>query len=279
VIRRSVPGLLLCLLGLLGLPQAGRADEQDAGAKLLASGDVRVRVTTGPAASVLVGSRAFVRLEFLTSSFFKGAPDLPDLAARHAIVRRESSTAVNGSVRIDGVAFASQMWEYAVYPQRAGPIRIPALNVVLRVAGENGEVIEVAARTPHAVLEARLPPGAEDLAFVIGAASLTVTSGREPGTSAFKVGGAFRRTITIRVDGAPAMLIAPLPTPAFEGVAIYADAPRVDDHAERGDLRGVREESTAYVMERAGTYELPAVRIPWWNTETQTLETAVVPGF
>jgi hypothetical protein len=279
VTSRALPTLLACLLAALIVPTTARAEDEDLGAKLLASGAVKIRTQAVGEGPVWVGSRAVVRIEFLTKSFFKGAPDLPDLAVRRAIVRRESSTAINGSERIDGVPYASQIWEYAIYPQRVGTLRVPSLDVVLRVAGEDGEVIEVAGRTASAVLEVRLPPGAEGLAFVICAPALRVATTREPEDATFRVGGAFRRTVSVRVEGAPAMLIEPLPAVELEGVAIYPDAPSIEETSVRGDLQGLREESTAYVMERAGSYTLPAVRIPWWNTTTGTLEMAEVPAF
>ena len=101
---------------------------------------------------------------------------------------------------------------------------------------------------------------------------------REGDPSSLKVGDAFQRRITITIDGAPGMLISPLPPFEAQGLATaYPDAPRVEDETHRGALEGRRTASTTWVMERPGTATLPAVEVRWFNLTSGALETATLP--
>ena len=41
-------------------------------------------------------------------------------------------------------------------------------------------------------------------------------------------------------------------------------------------MTGTRSESVTYVVEQPGKYELPEIRIVWWNTSNQSLQTEVI---
>jgi len=64
----------------------------------------------------------------------------------------------------------------------------------------------------------------------------------------------------------------------MEGIKHYPDQPSISDDEISSGLLGSRRDSVAIVPTRAGSIEIPAVEIPWWDTETGTLRTAVVPA-
>ena len=74
------------------------------------------------------------------------------------------------------------------------------------------------------------------------------------------------------------MAFEPLQQEAIDGLASYPAQASVDDRQVRGTIEGMRTESITYVAERAGTYELPAIRINWWNIGTESLEQIELEG-
>jgi len=64
----------------------------------------------------------------------------------------------------------------------------------------------------------------------------------------------------------------------LSGLRFYPDQPVRTDNANRNGVIGRRNEGTAMVASRPGEYVLPEVRLPWWNTTTDTLETAILPA-
>ncbi len=236
----------------------------------------RVRARVAPDGPIYVGQRATFEIELLTTNFFRGAPDLPDVDLLGAIVRRESQFAVNASTEIDGEQYASQTWTFVIYPQRTGTYRVPPLDVVMRVPDDDGKLQEVSARTPEVAFEATVPDAAKGLPLVLSTPDFKLAYEAEPEPKGLKVGDALRRTFTMTIASAPGMLIPPLPEIALEGVAAYPDQPRVEEKAERGEITGTRVESVTYVFERAGTYAFPAVTIHWWDVDEERLETASI---
>ncbi|MGY6272212.1 hypothetical protein ACXIUT_21205 [Achromobacter denitrificans] len=89
-----------------------------------------------------------------------------------------------------------------------------------------------------------------------------------------------RRTVTIQAQGAQAMLIPPPAVPAVPGLKSYPSEPALTPltDARGGFLGGQRVDRYDYVIERAGSYELPAVEIPWWNAGAGRQERLVLPA-
>jgi hypothetical protein len=57
------------------------------------------------------------------------------------------------------------------------------------------------------------------------------------------------------------------------GVSVYAEEPKYAD-----DPTATRSEKLTFVFEAGGGFEIPAVDLDWWNTETSTIETASLPA-
>ncbi len=57
----------------------------------------------------------------------------------------------------------------------------------------------------------------------------------------------------------------------------YPDQPILKETLQGNALIATREEKIALIASEVGTYTLPAIEIPWWNTLTETQEMAVIP--
>lgn len=264
--------LLLSLLLLTSVATA-HADE-DPGAALLESGAVFVEAELDPAKGAVVGQRVSLLLTLGTTNWFTGAPALPEPEIEGAIVRRFGSQAVNASENREGTTYAVQTWTWWVYPRRAGTFEIPSLEVVLNTVDDDREKVEVRARTKPLAFEAVAPPDAGP-GDVLVTKKFVVEQTLEPEPKDLKVGDALRRTLTLRADDVPGMLIPPVSSSAPDGLRPYPDAPRVEDEYDRGTLRGLRVESTSWILEREGEFVLPEIRRRWWNLETKAWEEAV----
>jgi len=59
----------------------------------------------------------------------------------------------------------------------------------------------------------------------------------------------------------------------------YPDQANREDLANQNGVTGVRSQGTAIVASTEGDFILPAIEIPWWNTETDTMEIARLPEY
>jgi hypothetical protein len=92
-----------------------------------------------------------------------------------------------------------------------------------------------------------------------------------------RVGESATRTITIVGEGLQGAQLPPILFTPIDGLKYYPDQPTIEDQELTDGLVGIRQDSAAVVPVRSGTYQIPEIRIPWWNTKTEQLEYAVLP--
>ena len=235
---------------------------------------VRARIEP---AEVIVGTEQRLVVDVLVPTWLLSAPRLPELEIPGVIAMRLAENAVNLSESIEGETWSGVSTGYVLYTQRAGRYASPADPVSLEYAVE-GKPTTVEIPLPVERFSAVLAPGAE--APVLVAEDFTLTQDVEPDPEGLRVGDALRRTIRMRASRTRAMLLPALHTASVDGLSAYPDTPRlVDTPGERGGPPAAeRVESTSWILEQPGTYELPPVTVPWWNPEAEQLETVTLPA-
>jgi hypothetical protein len=66
--------------------------------------------------------------------------------------------------------------------------------------------------------------------------------------------------------------------PPANGLKFYPDQPNITDAEAAGGLVGTRVDSVAVVPTEAGHWQIPELRIPWWDTDSNELRYAVLPA-
>jgi hypothetical protein len=91
------------------------------------------------------------------------------------------------------------------------------------------------------------------------------------------VGEPFTRTITMRASG---LMAEQLPTSStdIQGFKTYIDKPEFkNDNNDKGVL-STHIERITMIPSQSGTFKLPAIKIPWYNTASKQWETAEIPA-
>ena len=86
------------------------------------------------------------------------------------------------------------------------------------------------------------------------------------------------RSLTITAQGLTASQLPELPELFPGGFKQYPDKPELANRKDADGISGTRQQKNAVIPTQAGTYTLPEVSLPWWNTGTQSLEYAVLPA-
>ncbi|RDH87828.1 MAG: protein BatD [endosymbiont of Escarpia spicata] len=86
------------------------------------------------------------------------------------------------------------------------------------------------------------------------------------------------RTIMLLADGLTSAQLPAIDMNLPEGVKQYPDRPEMKDNLSGAGITGSRQNKVTLVAANPGDYELPAIEIPWWNTETDRMETARLPA-
>ncbi|QEG35218.1 BatD family protein [Bythopirellula goksoeyrii] len=183
------------------------------------------------------------------------------------------------SKEIEDKQWFVQTHEFSLFSQTSGKVVIP--DFPLRYGkrkGFSGPATEVEGKVPSLSVEIERPPGSNSIGFLITTESLDVSETWDPKPGAAKVGSVFKRTISQHADQVLGMALPPVPNTTTEGIHVYPSNPVVKDNTERGAFEGSRTETLTYLMEKAGTYKMPAIKFVWWNPKSEQLESKELPA-
>src|SRR5690554_1712150 len=80
-----------------------------------------------------------------------------------------------------------------------------------------------------------------------------------------------------KANSIPGKQLPEVSLPTMENFRYYPDQINHDENITERGIIGYSEQSVAIVASSGGEFTLPEVRIPWWNTNTNSLEYAVLP--
>jgi len=269
----------LCLFGLLGLfaitfsaqePAETREAEEPA--------PVMIRSSVEPGTGVYVGQKVKLNVDVMTNTWFPKAPQYPELRIPGAICLEMSQFGINFTERIEGETYAVQRKAYVIYPQKAEQYSVPSLTVEIVYARPGQPHGKASLNSPIQTFTARIPEQAEGLDYFVTTPRLQVAEEYDRKFDGLKVGDSIKRSVAMTADDSVGMLLPPLEFSSAEGLAIYPAAPRMEDESNRGVYTGRRIESVTYLMEKEGEYTLPEISIFWFDIQSQTIKTEILPA-
>lgn len=86
------------------------------------------------------------------------------------------------------------------------------------------------------------------------------------------------RTITLAAKGTTATQLPTMISTDVPGFQVYPDKPTLTSSSDGETVFGTRIEKAAYIPSESGSVNIPAIKISWWNTRTNTLESAILPA-
>lgn len=207
----------------------------------------------------------------------------------------------NRTVEKNGQTFDAVERHYVLFPQRSGAITLPgavlAAQVAVRVDGDrlrtdpfadlfggNGGMVAgakpVRIHGDPVVLNVKPRPANFPATYWLPAQSLEVSGQWRPDGSDVHVGEPVTLDLHLQASGLTAAQLpdaaALLHPPA--GLKAYPDQAKLDNGAQGDLVIGKRDQSIALIADRAGSFELPAIRVQWWDTKTAQVRESVLPG-
>ena len=277
----------LAPLGLLaGLQRVclAQADAANAEPKLRVRWGVDGSSDDNPASAshpLQLSDTLIVRLEVWVSTWFLAPIDFPaTLVSTTAL-----SEAIDGSPESAFEEHAGQRWtglirRYRVQPLQPGELLLE-LASALEILPGRGEGQTQHVRPPAALrLQVQVPAGAEDLQPFVAARRLELHQQWQPELqpeARWQVGDAIRRDLELITDSRSPLL----PTPDFgrpAGVELRIhDGIRKQQDPTQSALQRFQYGAT-HVLHDAGTVELPAIELAWWDLEQQRVRISRLPG-
>ena len=233
-----------------------------------------VRVAVTPE-TVNVGESAQVRVTVLVPTWFTRPPVYPGFELANTITRLPPDSSFSIIERIDRETWAGIVRNYRVYPMLGASYRISGQVITVTYANPGSSPITVDVAVPEIVFRGQVPAGAESLEPYLAGRQLSFSREIEGDVSELEAGDALVVRYTAELDGLPAIFLPPLaPELQFDGVSVYADAPKVEDNEVAR-----RSEKLTLVFDAGGEFSVPDVELSFWNTESGSVERVVAEGF
>jgi len=178
----------------------------------------------------------------------------------------------------DGVRYRVVERRYAIFPQQPGQLSLAPIHFEGQARDANGQLKFL--RDQQQLYDVPVKPVPDaypaDQPW-LPARSLALAEDGLPPAGELNAGANLTRKITLHADGLPAEALPPLPQETPAAIRSYPESPLRNTETTVDGLRSTLQQEAALVPVQAGDVVLPAIRIPWWNTETDQLEQAILP--
>ncbi|MFV2058231.1 MAG: hypothetical protein ACC707_17335, partial [Thiohalomonadales bacterium] len=233
---------------------------------------LRIKAWIEPKQDITAKQQVKLHIEIATDRWFSRGVRFGQFEIEDAIVLQRDNFALNSTRNQNGKSWTIQQWTLVVYPQRDGEFVVPAIPVILSIAGENLQAITGRVYTKPMSFVASIPTKLKEINNWIASTRFEIKSSFNRPFEELKPGDALIRTIQLSADDLPAMMLPEVEAEDIPGIAIYKKSPVVADKVNRGEYLAERTESLTYVFEKAGDYRLPPLTYYWWNLESGALE-------
>jgi hypothetical protein len=187
---------------------------------------------------------------------------------------------------IDGRTFQATQVSYALFPQRSGPMTLPSLTFTARARGPRQGLLSLGnpgkplrRRTAQIELNIRPIPSAFPDSAWLPAAALQIEEHWSKSPDLLSLGESSTRTLTITATGLDGKQLPEIELEQPAGIKLYPDQAHSENISGNGGITGLGITSAALLVTAPGDYELPAIRIPWWDTASNSLRYAEVPAW
>ncbi|WP_244559188.1 BatD family protein [Bathymodiolus platifrons methanotrophic gill symbiont] len=190
----------------------------------------------------------------------------------------------NYNTQFQGENYVVTERKYVIFPQKSGIMTIAPLTMTAEVIipGQrrtNSFFNRQSTRTKRVAstainLDVQAKPASAGLNW-LPAKQVYLQEKWSDNSGEMIVGQPVTRTITLFVKGATVGILPELYKDNMpQHIKAYPDQPVLKEEAKDDGMVAFREEKIALIPGLAGSYTLPEITIPWWNTRTQKMEMA-----
>lgn len=185
--------------------------------------------------------------------------------------------------------------QYAIFPQQSGSVTIPPIELTAEIIVNsrsrfNGFFNRQSTRTKRVVskpitLDVKPVPAEFTGQHWLPAEELHLKEEWSGDIQQMQPGEPLTRTLVILAKGTTVgqlpelnSIRAPIASQSGGELKSYPDQPMLKEQKKEDGIIALREEKIALIPSATGSYVLPEIKIPWWNTNTQKMEIAYIPA-
>lgn len=205
-------------------------------------------------------------------------PKLDDASIRQIGKDKESDEI------IDGRQYRIIERTYAISPQKSGQLTLtpPVFSgEIMKSSNRRGNFFSFAETKPVTVISDDiqlnvLPIPKNYSGTWLPSELVAIHQEWQPTNNEFIVGEPITRIITLTAVGLSEEQLPELTLAMPKGVKVYPDQAELHTGLNQGRLVSQSVRNFAIVASKPGSYQLPAIEVPWWNTITNRMEVAKI---
>lgn len=205
---------------------------------------------------------------------FPQAPALPDTVVETLENEKRYESIITGK------RYYVLEKRYAIFPQRSGELVIPRERFI-GSRGRGGffsrKQSVTAVSESHTINVRRIPESFTGDNW-IPARALAVKETWGEAAPTFRVGEPVNRTITLSAIGLSSASLPAMSEMTIDNAKVYADPPAAENRVSEGGMNALQVTTVGIVPTVEGELFIPEIRIPWWNTQTDRQDVAVIPA-
>lgn len=191
---------------------------------------------------------------------------------------------VEGSALVNGVRYRTITRRYSITPQRSGSVTIAPPLFSGEVIDRDNSRYNYFARSKTVMQEANpiaievKPQPVDFTGNWLVAGLVTLTEEWQPAQSELKVGEPITRIITLSAVDVTSSQLPDLNQQLPAQLRFYQEQPQAKGAERSGRQVAQKIFTTAIIANEAGDLILPEIRLPWWNSQTNRQDVAVLPA-
>lgn len=176
----------------------------------------------------------------------------------------------------NGKNYIVEAQNYAVFPQKIGKLHVigPVFHTLLYESMPNR--VKLSGKTIDFNVQP-IPAGFDNKNW-LPARHANLQENYVNLKTSYEIGESVTRTITLNVTGLPAELVPDYTFTGNDDFDVYVDPPQLDNSIKQQDVQGTVKIKLTYILHKQGEITLPEIKIPWFNTVTQTPQELSLPA-
>lgn len=193
---------------------------------------------------------------------------------------------------INGKTYTVVELNYAIFPQVSTPLTIPALTWNIRYStgpstgffNRSGRFVRKSFKTEEKHVEIKPIPDSYPIGETwLPSKQVDISQSWSNPPNAMKQGEPTTRAITLTAfdlmhSQLPSILEESTGSAGNQSLKIYSEQPESNNEKTTDGIRSTKIERASLVATQGGEISLPAIRLPWWDTVTDSLKYAEIPA-
>lgn len=177
---------------------------------------------------------------------------------------------------VDGKRYLVITREYLIQPQKSGMYTIKGPTFQGRVQ-QSYRQLEVSALGDEQQIEIKPIPKNYKGSW-LPSELVNLDEQWQPQDNSVEVGTPITRTITLTAIGVTKEQLPEISMPSIEGIKSYPDEKETNNAVRDGRIVSQQTASYALLPQKPGTYTLPEIKMPWFNTKINRISYATLPS-